>query len=42
LQAGDANATCHAIADHTNRIRAALADFLRAANVDGAAEAELV
>jgi long-chain acyl-CoA synthetase len=41
LQAGDANATCHAIADHTNRIRAALADFLRAANVDGAAEAEL-
>ena len=28
LQAGDANATCHAISDHTNRIRNALAEFL--------------
>jgi acyl-CoA synthetase (AMP-forming)/AMP-acid ligase II/DNA-binding GntR family transcriptional regulator len=29
LQSGDANATCEAIAEHTNRVRAALGEFLR-------------
>ena len=28
LQTGDANATCEAIAEHTNQVRTALADFL--------------
>jgi DNA-binding FadR family transcriptional regulator len=41
LQAGDANATCHAISDHTNRIRDALADFLLEADVDDAPAAEI-
>jgi long-chain acyl-CoA synthetase len=41
LQAGDANATCHAIADHTNRIREALAELLAAADEDAAPQAEI-
>jgi long-chain acyl-CoA synthetase len=42
LQAGDASATCHAIADHTNRIREALADFLRETETDAEQRAEIV
>lgn len=41
LQAGDANATCHAIADHANRIREALAAFLNEMDENDAPQAEI-